>query len=90
MPLHSCRTPCRPEITPKDLLLLDPQQSVHPFYSAKHAELNSGSYCFPISAIDPLVFSFAVIALMGMAILASFLPARRATRIDPMQALRNE
>jgi putative ABC transport system permease protein len=48
------------------------------------------SLLFHISAINPLIFLFAIVVLVGMAILASFLPARRATRIDPMQALRNE
>jgi predicted permease len=48
------------------------------------------SLLFQVSAINPLIFSFASAVLVGMAILASFLPARRATRIDPMQALRAE
>jgi putative ABC transport system permease protein len=48
------------------------------------------SLLFHISAINPLIFSLATVVLVGMAILASFLPARGATRIDPMQALRNE
>jgi putative ABC transport system permease protein len=45
---------------------------------------------FQVSAINPLIFSFASAVLVAMAILASFLPARRATRIDAMQALRAE
>jgi putative ABC transport system permease protein len=48
------------------------------------------SLLFQVSAINPLIFSFASVVLVGMAILASFLPARRATRIDAMQALRAE
>ncbi|HEX4228081.1 MAG TPA: ABC transporter permease [Bryobacteraceae bacterium] len=48
------------------------------------------SLLFQVSAIDPLVFSFASVVLVGMAILAAFLPARRAMRIDPMRALRTE
>ena len=48
------------------------------------------SLLFQVSAIDPLIFSLATIGLLGLAILASFLPARRATRIDPVQALRAE
>jgi putative ABC transport system permease protein len=48
------------------------------------------SLLFQVSAINPLVFSLAAAALVAMAVLAAFLPARRATRIDPMQALRAE
>lgn len=48
------------------------------------------SLLFEVSAIDPVVFAFASALLVGMAILASFVPARRATRIDAMQALRAE
>jgi putative ABC transport system permease protein len=48
------------------------------------------SLLFQVSAINPLIFSFASAVLVAMAILASFLPARRATRIDAMQALRAE
>lgn len=48
------------------------------------------SLLFQVSALNPLIFSFASVVLVGMALLASYLPARRATRIDPMQALRAE
>ncbi|HEY1949591.1 MAG TPA: ABC transporter permease [Bryobacteraceae bacterium] len=48
------------------------------------------SLLFQVSAVNPVIFSLAAVVLAGMAILASFLPARRATRIDPIQALRAE
>jgi predicted permease len=39
---------------------------------------------------DPATFALMVFVLIGAAMLASFLPARRASRIDPMKALRQE
>ena len=46
------------------------------------------SLLFGVSPSDPLVLSLAAIFVLGLAILASLLPAIRAASIEPMQALR--
>jgi putative ABC transport system permease protein len=48
------------------------------------------SLLFEVSAMNPLIFSAAALVLLAVAILASYLPARRAASIDPMRALRTE
>ena len=45
---------------------------------------------FDIKPTDPLTFGGLTILLAGVALLASFVPAWKASRIDPLVALRHE
>jgi putative ABC transport system permease protein len=50
----------------------------------------AASMLFGLKPTDAFTYLLAVVSLSGVAALASFLPARRASRLDPMVALRNE
>jgi putative ABC transport system permease protein len=45
---------------------------------------------FDVQATDPSTFLAVPVLLLGIAAFAAFLPARRATRVDPIIALRAE
>jgi ABC-type lipoprotein release transport system permease subunit len=48
------------------------------------------SLLFEVSATDPTTFVVSALLLASVAFLACWIPARRAAKVDPLVALRNE
>lgn len=45
---------------------------------------------YEVSVVDPVVFVAMSIMMIGIGMLASYVPARRASRVDPIESLRND
>jgi ABC-type antimicrobial peptide transport system permease subunit len=50
----------------------------------------AGSLLFEMKGYDPTVLTLSALALSSVAILAGFIPAHRASQVDPMTALRDQ
>ena len=83
---------------PRDALRLILRQGSTPifigiaagFVASLAATRALSSLLYGVSATDPLIFSAVSMFLAAVAFAASYVPARRATRVDPMVALRYE
>jgi putative ABC transport system permease protein len=49
-----------------------------------------GSLLYGVSALDPIAYAVAAAVLLAVAAAAAFVPARGASRLDPLRALRTE
>jgi ABC-type antimicrobial peptide transport system permease subunit len=50
----------------------------------------ASQFLYQVQGFDPLTFTLAPLLMLAMVLLACWIPARRATKIDPMKALRHE
>jgi len=49
-----------------------------------------GTLLYDVKAVDPIVFALMSAIMIGMGVLASYMPARRASTVDPIVALRSD
>jgi ABC-type antimicrobial peptide transport system permease subunit len=58
--------------------------------AALWASRSVGAFLYGLSATDPWTYALLSAVLAGIALSAAWIPARRATRVDPIVALRYE
>ena len=49
-----------------------------------------GALLYGVAAVDPVVFVLVSLMMIAIGMLASYLPARRASRVDPVESLRSD
>jgi ABC-type antimicrobial peptide transport system permease subunit len=49
-----------------------------------------GALLFGVKAVDPLVFAAMAVMMLAIGVLASYMPARRASSVDPVVSLRSD
>jgi len=49
-----------------------------------------GALLFDVKAVDPIVFAAMSLTMITVGVLASYVPARRASGVDPIEALRDD
>ncbi len=57
---------------------------------ARYEHVDSAIQLYGVAAMDPVTIGLAAASLLSIALLAAYLPAKRAARLEPLQALRSE